>query len=73
MKSKGEAGQSLQDFADDVGVIDELVWDNAAVQTSPRSQFMKTIRHLKTKLRSTEPHTPKQNDAERKIEKIKKR
>ena len=67
MKSKGEAGQSLQDFANDVGVMDELVWDNAAEQTGPRSQFMKTVRHLQTKLRSTEPHTPKQNDAGRKI------
>jgi hypothetical protein len=73
MRSKSEAGQALQDFADDVGVMDELVCDNAAEQTGPRSDFMKTVRHLKIKLRTTEPHTPKQNDAKRKIGKIKKR
>ena len=73
MKSKSEAGQALQDFADDVGVMDEIMCDNAAEQTGPGSEFMKMVRHLKIKLRSTEPHTPRQNDAERKIGEVKKR
>ena len=59
--------------ADDVGVMDEIMCDNAAEQTGPGSEFMKTVRHLKIKLRATEPHTPRQNDAERKIGEVKKR
>ena len=73
MKAKSHVGQSLQDFADDIGVMDELVCDGAKEETGPRTEFMKTVRHLRIKLRQTEPYSPWQNDAERKIGDVKKR
>ena len=72
MVSKSHVGQSLQDFADDIGIMDELVVDGASEQTGPRSEFMRTVRFLKIKLRQTEPYSPWQNDAERKIGEVKK-
>ena len=73
MVSKSQVGISLQDFADDIGVMDELIVDGASEQTGPKSEFMKTVRYLKVKLRQTEPYSPWQNDAERKIGEVKKR
>jgi hypothetical protein len=43
MVSKHQVGVALQDFADDVGVMDELVIDGAAEQTGPKSEFMKMV------------------------------
>lgn len=73
MVSKSQVGTSLQEFADDVGVMDQLVVDGASEQTGPKSEFMITVRRLHIRLRSTEPYSPWQNDAERKIGEIKKR
>jgi hypothetical protein len=73
MVSKGHVGVSLQEFADDVGVMDQLVVDGASEQTGPKSEFMKTVRRLHIRLRQTEPYSPWQNNAERKIDEIKKR
>jgi hypothetical protein len=71
MVSKSQVGTALQDFADDVGIMDQLIVDGAAEQTGPKTKFMKTVRHLHIKLRQTEPYTPWQNDAERQIGEIK--
>jgi hypothetical protein len=73
MVSKSQVGVSLQDFVDDVGIMDQLVVDGASEQTGPKSEFMKAVRRLHIKLRQTEPYTPWQNDAERKIGEVKKR
>jgi ribosome-binding protein aMBF1 (putative translation factor) len=72
MVSKSQVGMSLQDFADDIGVMDELIVDGASEQTGPKSEFMKTVRYLKVKLRQTKLYSPWQNDAERKIGEVKK-
>lgn len=46
MVSKSQVGIALQDFANDVGVMDELVVNSVAEQTGPKSEFTKTVRHL---------------------------
>jgi ribosome-binding protein aMBF1 (putative translation factor) len=58
MVSKSQVGVSLQDFADDIGIMDELIVDRASEQVGPKSEFMKTVRFLKIKLRQTEPYSP---------------
>ena len=58
MTTKSHVGVALQDFADDVGIMDQLIVDGAAEQTGPKSEFIKTVRHLHIKLRQTEPYTP---------------
>jgi hypothetical protein len=73
MVSKSQVGISLQDFVDDVGVMNELTVDGASEQTGPKSEFMKTVCRLHIKLKQTEPYSPWQNDAERKIGELKKR
>jgi hypothetical protein len=72
MVLKSQVGMSLQDFADDIGMMDKLIIDGASEQTGPKSEFMKTVRYLKIKLRQMEPYLPWQNDAERKIGEVKK-
>jgi len=37
MVSKSQVGVSLQDFADNIGVMDELIVDGASEQTGPKS------------------------------------
>jgi hypothetical protein len=53
--------------------MNELVVDGARDQTGPKSDFMKTVRYFKIKMRETEPYSHWQNDAERKIGEVKKR
>eukprot|EP00980_Cylindrotheca_fusiformis_P025879 scaffold14789_cov72-Cylindrotheca_fusiformis.AAC.1 len=56
MKSKREAGRALDDFIDDVGVPETLIFDNAAEQTGANTDFMKTIRQARIHWRNTEPY-----------------
>jgi ribosomal protein L31E len=53
-------------------MMDKLIVDGASEQTGPKSEFMKMVRYLKIKLRQTEPYSPWQNDAKRKIDEVKK-
>jgi hypothetical protein len=72
MVSKSQVGIALQDFTDDVGVMDELIVDGASEETGSKSEFMKTVRYLRVKLRQTEPYSPWQNQAEHQIGEVKK-
>ena len=73
MHSKSQAGEALQSLAEDVGVPAEIVVDGAAEQVGPRSEFMKTVNYLRTKIKQTEPYSPWQNQAESAIRELKKR
>jgi hypothetical protein len=73
MKSKSEAGNSLQEFIEDIGIPNEIIADGAAELTGPATEFMKNIRHYHIHLRHTEPHTPRQNFAERMIGEVKRK
>jgi hypothetical protein len=73
MVSKSQVSIALQDFADDVGVMDELIVDGASEETGSKSEFMKTVRYLRVKLHQTEPYSPWQNQVEHQIGEVKKR
>ena len=73
MHSKSQAGEALQALADDVGIPAEIVVDGAAEQVGPKSEFMKAVNYLRTKIKPTEPYSPWQNQAESAIRELKKR
>ena len=73
MSSKSQAGEALKSLAEDVGIPNELVVDGAAEQVGPKSDFMKTVNYLRTKIKRTEPYSPWQNQAESAIRELKKR
>jgi hypothetical protein len=60
MMSKGLAGGTVTKFCREVGVPTELFSDNVKEFVKPGMEFQKTASHYKIKMRSTEPHTPKQ-------------
>ena len=64
MKNQKEAATSLQHLAEDVGIPAELVSDSAPLLVGPQSEFVKQANFLRTKLRSSEPHTQRQNEDE---------
>ena len=57
----------MQLLAQDVGVPNEFVYDNALEQVGPGSEFQKKARYLGIACRTIEPHTQKQNKGERTI------
>ena len=59
-----EAASSLQHLVEDVGIPAELVSDSAPLLIGPQSDFVKQANFLRTKLRSSEPHTQRQNEDE---------
>jgi hypothetical protein len=73
MRSKAEAGHSLQEFVEDVGIPNEIIADGAAELTGRATEFMRNIRHYHIHFRNTEPHTPRQNAAERMIGELKRK
>ena len=73
LKSKSEAGQALKLFAEDVGIPNELTSDNAKEMTGGDTEFVKTARRLNIKLKTIEPHTARQNKAERVIGELRRR
>jgi hypothetical protein len=73
MKSKAHAGRALTEFAEDVGVPLQIVADGAAELSGGNTEFMQEIRRLHILLRHTEPHTPRQNFAERIIGELKRK
>ena len=70
MATKADAGHSLNEFTDDVGIPTSLVFDGAAEQTGPKTLFMKTIQKLEIYWRQTEPYCHWQNRAEDGIRKL---
>jgi len=57
MRDQKEAAASLHRLSEDVGIPAELVSDSAPLLVGPQSDFMKQANFLRTKLRSSEPHT----------------
>ena len=73
LKSKSEAGEALRQFAEDVGVPNELVTDNASEMISPGTKFRETANFLRVKVKTIEPHTPRQNRAETNVAELRRR
>jgi len=67
IKSKAMAGSTLTEFAQDVGIPNELTMDGASEQTGMNTDMMKEIRRLKIRWHKTEPYSPWQNRAENAI------
>ena len=74
MESRREAGKSLIDFTDEVG-IPEVLWTNEAGEfTGKNTEFVKQSRHMHIKLRTAEKGRKNQNyAAENEIGTLKKR
>ena len=76
MESKSSAciANSLQDFADDVGIPETLVCDLATEQTGKNTPMMKEVRRLRIRMRNSEKGRSNQNHkAETEIRELKKR
>ena len=73
MKGEGEAGDSLRLLAEDVGVPNNLTYDNAPAMTGPNTVFQKTARFLRIQCKTIEPHTSRQNPGERMIGELRRR
>ena len=74
LTTKGDIGQSLTDFTDDVGIPDNLMTDGALEAVGPKTEFSQEASRLKIRLRRTEPGRSNQNfAAEREIGELKKR
>ena len=58
MKSKEDAGDSLQKLCRDVGVPIELHSDNANEMTQDGTKFQSVVRDNRIKYTTTEPHSP---------------
>jgi hypothetical protein len=63
MTSRKDAGKSLVDFTDDVGIPERLVTDGATEFTGRHTEFVKKARQMRIMLHSTEQGCKNQNDA----------
>ena len=54
MTSRAEAGRSLVDFTDDVGIPEMLTTDGAGEFTGRNTDFVKEARRMRIKLHTTE-------------------
>lgn len=73
ISSKSLAGNALQLFIDDIGIPNKMIVDGGKEQVGPNTEFAKTLRKVRCKLRQTEPYTSKQNRAEYYIGELKRR
>ena len=73
MALKSFARVVLKTFTEDVGIPDELIYDNALEQTGPNTDFQKAVRHYHIKARPIEPFMSKHNQAERSIGELRRR
>jgi ribosomal protein L31E len=71
--SKSEAGATLDEFVQDVGIPNELVFDGASEQSGKKTQFMRSVRHYRINWRMSEPFSPWQNKAETAVRIVKQR
>lgn len=71
--SKSEAGTTLDEFAQDVGIPNELVFDGASEQIGRKTHFMKSVKHYRIDWKLSEPFSPWQNKAETAVRIIKQR
>jgi hypothetical protein len=72
MPTKADAGRALQVLAEDVGVPNHLVVYGAKEETGANTDFMKSVRWLKMRIRNSEPYSPWQNRCETTIGLLKK-
>ena len=63
MTSRKDAGKSLIDFTDDVGIPEHLVTDGATEFTGRHTEFIKEARRMRIKLHTTEQGRKNQNHA----------
>ena len=63
MTAKSDAGKSLVDFTDDVGIPETLVTDGAGEFTGRSTEFVKEARRMRIKLHTTEQGRKNQNHA----------
>ena len=63
MSAKADAGKSLMDFTDDVGIPERLVTDGAGEFTGKNTEFIKHARRMRMKLHTTEQGRKNQNHA----------
>ena len=63
MTSRAEAGRSLVDFTDDVGIPEMLTTDGAGEFTGRNTNFVKEARRMRIKLHTTEQGRKNQNHA----------
>ena len=73
LTTEAHAGVALREFVDDVGIPNTLIFDNAAEQTGPNTDFMKTVRQYHINWKLTEPYAHWQNKAENEIREVKRR
>ena len=73
MRKQTEAGDSLMNFAHDVGAPAEIITDGAPLLIGKDSDFAKTARFLRSKLSSCEPGTQRQNNFEGETRLLKRR
>lgn len=64
LRSKEDAGEALQKNCRDVGIPNELHYDNANEMVGPNTKFQTLCREYKIKTSTTEPHSPWQNRCE---------
>jgi hypothetical protein len=63
MTSRKDAGKSLIEFTDDVGIPERLVTDGATEFTGPHTEFVKEARRMRIMLHTTEQGRKNQNHA----------
>jgi hypothetical protein len=63
MISRKDAGKSLIDFTDDVGIPERLITDGATEFTSRNTEFVKEARRMCIQLHTTEQGRKNQNYA----------
>ena len=66
-------GSTLTTLAEDVGVPTQLITDNASAMVGAQTQFQEAVRRLRIKFQTIEPHTSRQNKAERVIGELRRR
>ena len=71
MRSKSEAGTTLDRINRDVGVASEIFMDNAPNQTGYNIEMQRVARLARMEVRTTEPYFPWQNKAKSVIKIIK--
>jgi len=73
IKTKGDAGDGLNEFITDYGVPSKLTFDGSKEQTKPGTNFMKKIRKYDIDFHVSEPERSNQNAAEGVIREVRKK
>ena len=63
MTSRKDAGKSLIEFTDDIGIPERLVMDSAMEFTRPHTEFVKEAWHMRIMLHTSEQGRKNQNHA----------